>query len=109
MKNKDTQNVYSYVLRFNKQAVPDRQALEKISWLQETTHMSIQSTIMFMLASVDVSTLYDNILSLTVPEKPEAQEKAEKRQETKPIQKEQDKSETEPILDSMLADIFSDL
>lgn len=59
-------NIYSYTLRFNKEAIPDRQALEKIMQFHNMTHMSIQSTIMFMLAAVDISVLYDKILSLNV-------------------------------------------
>jgi len=63
MKNK---NIYSYTLRFDKEATPDRQALEKIMQFCDITHMSKHAAMMFMLAAADISALHESIVSLTV-------------------------------------------
>lgn len=59
-------NIYSYILRFNKKLARDRQALEKIIQFCNLTDMTMREAILFVLATVDTSALYESISSLTV-------------------------------------------
>lgn len=66
MKEKKEGEIYSYMLRFNKELALDCQALEKISRFCYMTGMTIREAILLILATADVSALHDNILSLNV-------------------------------------------
>lgn len=59
-------NMYSYTLRFDKDATLDHQALDKITQFCELTHMSKHAAMMFIFATADIPALYENISSLTV-------------------------------------------
>ncbi len=71
-------NMYSYTLRFDKDAILDHQALDKITQFCELTHMSKHAAMMFIFATADISALYKSISSLTVS-KEKLQEEKDKR------------------------------
>ncbi len=68
-------NMYSYTLRFDKDAILDHQALDKITQFCELTHMSKHAAMMFIFATADISALYKSISSLTVSKEKLQEEK----------------------------------
>lgn len=113
-------NIYSYTLRFDKDATLDHQALDKITQFCEITHMSKHAAMMFILATADISALHESILSLTITaEQTQDTEKNNKRNE--PVyekQQEEQGKETEKnleekenddlFLNPLFREIFSD-
>lgn len=84
MEKKKDKEIYSYMLRFNKELERDRQALDKITQFCRVTDMTMRDAILLILATVDVSALHKNILSLTVATgKNQAKEKKDEKKADK--------------------------
>lgn len=75
--------IYSYMLRFNKELARDRQALEKITQFCEVTDMTMREAILLILATADISALHKNILSLTVSTEKGQEKKADEKRDMK--------------------------
>jgi len=120
--------IYSYMLRFNKELERDRQALEKITQFCRAADMTMKDAILLVLATADTSALHKNILSLTASMEKNPEKEADGERggeageqnppvssgrdlENRPVhEKEQEKKapeKKEPVLDSMFDDIFN--
>lgn len=114
-------NIYSYTLRFDKDATLDHQALDKITQFCEITHMSKHAAMMFILATADITVLHESILSLTATAKVQDIEEDSKRKNNKksknvPVYEEQqeeeknleEKEDDDLLLNPLFRKIFSD-
>lgn len=111
-------NVYSYMLRFNKELDRDRQALNRITQFCKVTGMTMRDAILLILSIVDTSALQKNIysFSLTVTTEEQAiekdnEKKAGRKLDDKPVyekQQEEQEKETEKNLEEREEDdLFS--
>ena len=113
MEEKKGKDIYSYILRFNREFERDRQALDKIMQFCEVTGMTMRDVILLILSVVDISALQKNIcsFSLNVTAEEQAMEKGNEKKaggkpNDKPVYEKWQEEETEKNLEEK-EDLFS--
>ncbi len=106
MEEKKGKDIYSYILRFNREFERDRQALDKIMQFCEVTGMTMRDVILLILSVVDISALQKNIcsFSLNVTAEEQAMEKGNEKKaggkpNDKPVYEKWQEEETEKNLE----------
>lgn len=120
----EKKEIYSYMLRFNKELERDREALDRITQFCRGTGMTMRDAILLILSTVDTSALQKNIcsFSLTVTAKEQVQDieednkrKNNKKSKNVPVYEEQqeeeknleEKEEKDLFLNPRFKEIFS--
>lgn len=102
MEKKTEKEIYSYMLRFNKELERDRQALDKITQFCKITGMTMRDAILLILSVVDISALQKNICSFSLTVTAEEQNIKEDNKRNEPAygkQQEEPEKETEKNLE----------